>query len=274
MRRPAGHKPARGSKVRTARRVPRIGRGLLIIVLLSLGLVALERTGALPAPAAAMVRQVERWLAPLLEDLGLNLAPHDADETPPPTSAANDQAAVAQSLALLDRIPIERERRAGYDREDWPHWLDLDGDCMNARHEVLVLESLVATRLSPDGCDVERGLWRDAFTGDTVRDPRDLDVDHFVPLAEAHRSGGYAWSQERRVAFANDLDDSRSLIAVSASANRSKGDQGPEEWLPPDAAYRCRYVADWVAVKVRWSLSMDERERVTVGNLLQSCAGG
>jgi hypothetical protein len=29
-----------------------------------------------------------------------------------------------------------------------------------------------------------------------------------------------------------------------------------------------------VAVKVRWSLSMDERERVTVGNLLRECTGG
>lgn len=61
---------------------------------------------------------------------------------------------------------------------------------------------------------------------------------------------------------------------MSASANRAKGDQGPEEWLPPVVTYHCRYVADWVAVKVRWSLSMDERERVTVGNLLRGCGGG
>lgn len=94
-----------------------------------------------------------------------------------------------------------------------------------------------------------------------------------MSLAEAHRSGGYAWSGERRAAFANDLADPRALIAVSASVNRSKGEQGPEEWLPPNAAYRCRYVADWMAVKVRWSLSMDERENVAVGNLLWGCAG-
>jgi hypothetical protein len=77
----------------------------------------------------------------------------------------------------------------------------------------------------------------------------------------------------QRAAFANDLGDARSLIAVTAAANRAKGDQGPEEWLPPLAAYRCQYVAHWVVVKVRWRLSMDERERVTVGNLLRDCAG-
>ena len=93
-----------------------------------------------------------------------------------------------------------------------------------------------------------------------------------MPLAESYRSGGYAWSQERRAAFANDLKDSRTLIAVGASANRAKGDQGPEDWMPPVAAYRCHYAADWVTVKVRWTLSMDERERVTVGNILRTCA--
>ncbi len=66
----------------------------------------------------------------------------------------------------------------------------------------------------------------------------------------------------------------RSLIAVSAAANRAKGDQGAEDWLPPQAAAHCRIVANWVAVKVRWSPSMDERGRVSVGNILRACARG
>jgi hypothetical protein len=143
---------------------------------------------------------------------------------------------------------------------------------MNARHEVLAAESLGALTLSRDDCYVLGGLWRDAYTGETTREPSKPDVGHVVPLAEAHRSGGHAWDQERRAAFANDLGDTRALIAVSASANRPKGDQGPEEWLPSDAADRCRYVASWVAVKARWSLSMNERERVTVGSLPKACA--
>lgn len=244
---------------------------LVVALLLSLGLVALERMNALPESMATVVRQLERWLTTIVEEVGSELPSPPANETSPPPAATDDQAAVIQALQLLDRIPVGAERGTGYDREDWPHWLDLDGDCMNARHEVLAAESLVPVRLSVDGCDVESGLWRDAFTAEVYRDPSDLDVDHFVPLAEAHRSGGYSWSQERRVDYANDLEDLRALIAVSASANRSKSDKGPEEWLPPDTTYHCRYVADWVAIKVRWSLSMDERERVTVGNLLRDC---
>lgn len=196
----------------------------------------------------------------------------------PMTNVATAQEApepeAVQVLAYLETIRVEPERREDYDRSDWPHWLDADGNCRNTRHEVLAAESLRPPALSADGCKVVGGLWRDLFTGELEREPRRLDVDHFVPLAEAHRSGAHAWSRERKAAFANELSDPQSLIAVSASANRSKSDKGPEDWLPPDPAYRCRYVADWVAVKARWRLSMDERERVVVGNILRACSAG
>jgi hypothetical protein len=41
--------------------------------------------------------------------------------------------------------------------------------------------------------------------------------------------------------------------------------------LPPDPYYRCRYVADWIAVKARWQLSLDGSERAVVENILDAC---
>jgi|TARA_B110000046_G_scaffold154127_1_gene163921 hypothetical protein len=51
-----------------------------------------------------------------------------------------------------------------------------------------------------------------------VTDPKKLDIDHLVPLAEAHSSGANYWDAEKRKAFTKDLSDIRSLIAVKASA--------------------------------------------------------
>ncbi len=78
--------------------------------------------------------------------------------------------------------------------------------------------------LSGNGCDVVAGRWVDIYTGSVFTDPSLLDVDHMVPLADAHRSGGAVWDAARKAVYANDLALADALIAVSASANRSKSD--------------------------------------------------
>lgn len=50
------------------------------------------------------------------------------------------------------------------------------------------------------------------------------------------------------------------LIGVSAASNRSKSDQDPAEWLPPYEPFRCAYVGTWIAMKLRWGLSVDRAE--------------
>ena len=57
-----------------------------------------------------------------------------------------------------------------------------------------------------------------------------------MPLAEAWDSGASQWTAKERELYANDLDDARALIAVSAASNRSKADKDPSEWLPPTRA--------------------------------------
>ncbi len=81
-------------------------------------------------------------------------------------------------------------------------------------------------------------------------------------------SGARTWTASRRRDYANDLGDSRTLVGVTASVNRSRGDQDVAEWTPP--INDCRYIQDWVAAKIRWSLSQDSAEK----SALQSIAGG
>lgn len=189
----------------------------------------------------------------------------------PPVPPDAERVDVAQVEGWLARVPMVAEKRRGYRREDWPHWLDLDGDCRDTRTEVLIRDSLSPVQMSSDGCRVLRGRWRDPYTGEEYRDPTDLDIDHRVPLDEAHDSGGHAWDRDRRAAYANDLSDRRTLLAVSAVSNRTKGAKGPDAWLPPDHTQVCRYVADWVAVKLRWQLTVDARERAAIDTVLTGC---
>ncbi len=161
--------------------------------------------------------------------------------------------------------------RVAYDREDWGSWADADGDCINTRHEVLILESLIEVEMDPSGCKVVSGRWFDPFLGTSITDPSLIDIDHFVPLCNAHASGGWAWSAATKNDYYNDLSDPLHLIAVSASANRSKGSRGPEEWMPPDSNYWCSYAHTWTSIKARWGLTATGSERAKLQLILGTC---
>jgi len=90
-----------------------------------------------------------------------------------------------------------------------------------------------------------------------------------IPLAEAWRSGAWKWSPAQREAFANDLTDPRVLVAVTAGLNRQKSDQDPSTWLPQVG--QCTYVSNWIAIKVRYSLTVDPAEATALANLVASC---
>jgi hypothetical protein len=115
------------------------------------------------------------------------------------------------------------------------------------------------------------GSWKSKYDGATTTDSSSFDVDHMIPLAEAWRSGAAGWTSKTRENFANDLDFAGSLIAVTASSNRSKSDRDPAKWLPTSNAYRCTYVATWTAVKWRWKLSIDQAEKNAISATMKNC---
>lgn len=180
------------------------------------------------------------------------------------SSGAGDLVRVRLRRAVRN-LDVARETRRGYDRDRFQHWVDADGDCQDTRDEVLDAES----RIEVSGCDIQSGTWRSRYDGVVVRDSSELDIDHLVPLAEAWDSGARRWTSGTRKRFANDLRDRRSLVAVTASSNRSKSDQDPSEWLPSRAV--CGYVRSWVAVKIRWSLRVDRPEKRELVSLAADC---
>ena len=174
----------------------------------------------------------------------------------------------------LEGITIVPEVDAPYNRDAmYGRWRDADDDCQNTRHEVLAVESLIPITMDNDGCAVTAGLWFDAYTGLTFTDPGDVDIDHLVPLKEAHQSGAHAWDNDRRRRYTNDLGNPGHLIAVDDGTNQSKGHKDPAEWLPPNEEFRCAYVLAWLEVKRTWQLSVDEDEAEAIRNVLAGCGG-
>ena len=160
-----------------------------------------------------------------------------------------------------------------YDRNDWKQWTDADRDCQDARNEVLIAESRTAVAYRTDRkCRVAAGEWLAPYTNTIVTDPSRLDVDHMVPLSNAHDSGAWQWSANRREQYANYLEDPQHLIAVTASANRSKGARGPDQWKPEDRTYWCQYAVDWITIKSTWELTVIQQEHSALVQMLNTCA--
>ena len=174
-----------------------------------------------------------------------------------PTSAA-------EKITLV----ITDDQIGGYSRNLFKHWIDVDKDGCNTRYEVLIAEAVVKPKVGA-GCYLTGGRWRSSYDGKVFTNPTGLDIDHMVPLAEAWRSGAWAWTAAQRMEFANDLEDSRSLLAVTASLNRSKGDRDVAAWLPARA--QCNYISNWIAVKWRFDLSVDPIEGEFLQTKITAC---
>jgi Excalibur calcium-binding domain/Protein of unknown function (DUF1524) len=175
------------------------------------------------------------------------------------------------ALTLLGQLKVLPEWNAGYDRARFTHWIDADHDGQDTRQEVLRGESRARMTFTSTS-RVSTGRWYSAYDARTVTVAARLDIDHMVPLAEAWGAGAKGWNAATRRAYANDLGYGASLIAVTAASNRSKSAGDPSQWLPTNRAYRCTYVRNWVAVKWRWSLSVDKPERAKVVSVLKGCS--
>lgn len=187
------------------------------------------------------------------------------------TKAAEPRKFVANDAkSVLASIKVENEYKSGYRRSLFVHWSDLDGNGCDTREEVLKRDSISKPQVDPYRCYVVAGDWYSKYDGKTLSDRSDVDIDHVVALKEAWDSGAWAWSMSQRQAFANDLTDRRTLIAVTDRVNASKSDKDPSNWMPPLKSYWCTYLGDWISVKARWGLSMDQSEFGRIKNLLAS----
>ncbi|MEV6341805.1 HNH endonuclease family protein [Actinoplanes sp. NPDC051851] len=209
-----------------------------------------------------------RWIPFLLS--ALLLTGCDVVDAGSPTTGGSDDTGSSGSgnaSAQLAELKVAAEgKMTGYSREKFPHWKSTGKNC-DVRDSVLERDG---TDVKTEGCNVVSGTFTSFYDGKTLDSPTKVDIDHTVPLANAWRSGADKWTTDQREDFANDLDRPQ-LLAVSASSNRSKGDQDPSTWKPPSQDAWCDYATDWITVKNFYELTVTEKEKGALAYMLETC---
>ena len=150
----------------------------------------------------APVEQATTEATPALEPTEAPTATAPASPTPKPTTASTDvpQSPTATPVPTPTAIHTSEIRLLkvavaeipadlpNYDRHDWRHWTDADGDCQDA----LVAESRTTVFYRADRrCRVTSGQWLVLYTNTVVTDPSKLDYSGPRGSAD-HGAGGTA----------------------------------------------------------------------------------
>lgn len=220
---------------------------ILLLSLLTLLVAVVAVSASLASAASAASTTTASTTAPAPLKLG-------------PLTLKERVAALTQLKALKDKSWLSM---AGYERDLFRHWRDPDHNGCDAREDALVTYGRNVQ--TGAGCKVLSGSWRDPYGGLTYQNPRQLDVDHIVPLAAAWRAGGARWNDLERYNFANSPIV---LLPVYLSWNRQKGDKGPEAWRPPLKSFWPRYAYLWIQAKASFKLTVTSPERARLATML------
>lgn len=102
----------------------------------------------------------------------------------------------------------------------------------------------------------------------TYRRASQIQTDHVVALGAAWRGGAHAWTPQRRLEYANDLDV---LLAVDKQTNYDKGSRTADKWRPPRRAYWCEYARRYTGIKAKYGLSVTAPEKLALQDMLATC---
>jgi Protein of unknown function (DUF1524) len=188
---------------------------------------------------------------------------------------------IGQALTALVQLAVrDWDRSAPYDRDAFGQiWTD-DVDAQSGRNgcdqrsDVLRRDLReVVLKAKTDGCVPASGVLIDPYSGVVIglnrgRNSGDVHIDHVVALGNAWRTGAQAMTAQQRQNLAGDPLE---LLAVSREVNLSKSDSDAFEWLPPNAAFHCEYVARQIAVKAAYSLWVTADERGAMIGVLATC---
>lgn len=178
----------------------------------------------------------------------------------------NDNSKSALEIKL-DQITIADAEKTSYKRSDYPHWEIKNGKC-DTRETVLANAGFASNAKTCKAEEKSGFTYTEPYSNKKVSNPSKLDIDHVIPLGYADAHGAHSWDTSKKQQFANDLSQ---LLAVDASANRTKSDKGPSEWMPSNKDYTCEYSTIWIDTALKYGISITNADKNTLKTGIQSC---
>ena len=143
-------------------------------------------------------------------------------------------------------VPLAPEHRCSdYDSDDYPYPQAVELDIIAAQGNTIC---------SP-------------YTLECFASRKETDIEHIVARSEAHDSGLCAAADAVKAEFAADLIN---LTLASPRLNRyQKVAKDAAEWLPEHS--RCWFVAQILAVRLTYGLTIDPREAAALEDVFSDC---
>ncbi|WP_024805088.1 HNH endonuclease family protein [Nocardia sp. BMG51109] len=252
-----------------------------------------KNTSRRAGPARRIATLVAPVLLAVVVAVGYAVIDEWGDRKNQPQSVGVTAVADKDVPGLLPKLTVAPEASMnGYSREKFPHWdtnkpehefgADFAQYAKCTTREVMLLRDATGSvKLDAKTCDLtvsKGGGWRDQYgvldrkSGKLeeykfTTDPSGMDADHIVALAEAWRSGAASKDENTRRNIANDAGN---LVVSDPTANRSKGDQDPSDYLPP-GAFRCVYIDHYIKVKIKYALTIDSDEQSALRTAVDDC---
>lgn len=185
-------------------------------------------------------------------------------------------------LAALDKATINKPNKVEFKLSDWAYFAPVNEEnpCWTTKKEVLARQAIPEslkfkdinhkeTKDKSKACTISEGTWIDPYTGDKIKSPDEMTVDHIITVTHANKMGGADWDADKKKSFANDVDNV--LLAVSKDSKKARGNKSAKDFSPENKKYKCEFAKNYTIASNKYELSMEEKEKTSLSKLIVEC---
>lgn len=198
-----------------------------------------------------------KWLETQFKDNSTITYTDSSDTSSNPTSNTTSNEEISKlisSINTVDALPTTADyNRANFEKPVKSY--TLDGKKVNRNDYAWKTSPYFNEKDFTYTCPYTGKVIKDLDDNKEDKDFGSVDFDHIIPLKSAYLRGASEWTDEQRNAYAYDQSVG---VDVLNSANRSKSDKGPAEWLPD--INRGSYCYSWLVICQKYNLSMTQEE--------------